>query len=63
METAVLQVDMKDGRVFRIFCANATQKKKTEQSLNKIKDKIEFVRTVTNGIHTHKQWKEIIPTL
>lgn len=62
METILYQVSLKDGRVFRIFCANATQKRKTIQSFQDKRDKIETVTEVKTGIHTVKEWNEILTT-
>lgn len=63
METGVLQIDLKDGRLFRIFYANSTQKKKLLRQFNSVKDKIEIVKTVTNGIHTVKQFEQHLKTI
>jgi len=62
METTVYQIDLKDGRIFRIFCANSTQKRKLLASYYKIKSKVKRLREVTNGIHTIKQWEQIVKT-
>lgn len=62
METGVFQIDLKDGRLFRVFYANSTQKNKLLRQLNSIKDKIDVCHTVTNGIHTVKQFEEHLKT-
>lgn len=63
METGVYQVNLKDGRVFRIFYANSAQKAKLFESLYNLKGKIELGNNITNGIHTLKEWKEISKTI
>jgi len=62
METIVFQIELNDGRVFRVFCANATQKKKVIESYYKIKEKVKEIRTVTNGVHTHQQYEKLLTT-
>lgn len=61
METVLYQVNLKDGRVFRIFCANSTQKRKTIQSFRDKKNEIEMVTEIANGINTAKQWNDFLP--
>ena len=63
METTIYEVGLIDGRTFRIFCANSTQKRKFRASMSKIKHIILDTREITNGIHTMKQWNEIVETL
>ncbi len=63
METSVIQIELKDGRIFRVFCANSTQRKTVGQDFYNLKEKAKRISVVTNGIHTAKQWKEIIKTL
>ena len=63
METSVFQIELKDGRIFRIFCANSTQKMKVVQNFHKLRDKAKSISTITNGVHTTKQWNEIVKYL
>jgi len=63
METIVFEVELKDGRIFRIFCANSTQKEKFIQSYYKVENLFKSCKVITNGIHTVKQWNEMIKTL
>lgn len=63
METGVYQVQLKDGRLFRIFYANSTQKNKLLKQFNSIKDKIEIVKTITNGINTAKEFEQHLKNL
>ena len=62
METIVFQIELNDGRVFRIFCANSTQKKKLIDSYHRIKDKVKEIRTITTGIHTAQQYEKLVTT-
>ena len=59
METAVFQIELLDGRVFRIFCANKNQKLRVIRTVNKLKDKIKLMSQLQSGIHTEKQWSQI----
>lgn len=63
METAVYQIEFKDGRIYRVFYANSSQKQRLLRSINSIKDKVNSTKTVTNGIHNVKQWEEQIKYL
>lgn len=58
METGVYQIELKDGRLWRVFYANSSQKLRLMRSVNSIKNKIDFTKTITNGIHTVKQWEK-----
>lgn len=58
METGVYQIELKDGRIFRVFYANSTQKIKLMRKVNSIKNQIDFTKTITNGIHTVKQFEQ-----
>ena len=59
METTIFEIELNDGRIFRIFCANKTQKNKVLTSYNQIKRHCKELRTITNGIHTTTQWQKI----
>ena len=63
METGVYQVELKDGRIFRIVFVNSTQARKIIDTYNQIKEKVEKIKVITNGLHTAKQWQEIVKTL
>ena len=63
METIVFQIELNDGRVFRIFCANSTQKKKVIDSYYQIKDKVKEITTITTGIHTAQQYEKILAAI
>ena len=60
METIVFEVEFKDGSVFRVFCANRTQKKRFIESFHKIESLYVSSRVITSGIHTVAQWDKII---
>lgn len=61
METIVYQIELKDGRIFRVFCANSTQKKKIIAYT--VNDKVKEIRTITTGVHTTQQYEKIMTTL
>lgn len=63
METIVYQIELNNGRIFRVFCANSTQKKKVIESYHRIKDKVKEITTITTGIHTAQQYEKILSTL
>jgi len=63
METIVFEIELKDGRTFRVFCANSTQKKKVLESYYKIKEKVKEIRTITTGVHTTQQYEKLMTTL
>lgn len=62
METIVYQIELKDGRVFRVFCANSTQKNNVIRSYYRIKDKVKEITTITTGIHTASQYEKLLTT-
>jgi len=62
METIVYQIELKDGRTFRVFCANSTQKNNVTQSYYRIKDKVKEITTITTGIHTASQYEKLLTT-
>ncbi len=52
METIVYEIEFNDGRIFRVFCVNSTQKKKVINSYYKMSDKIKQINVITTGLHT-----------
>jgi hypothetical protein len=60
METTVFELEFNDGRIFRVFCANSTQKKKFLNNHYKYADKVKDVRVLTTGIHTIKEFEQIV---
>lgn len=63
MTTTIFEVTFKDGRKYKVFTANSAQKRKFLQSYNKLKPLCADLKDTVNGIHTFKQWTEIIPHL
>ena len=63
METIVWEIELLDGRIFRVFCANGTQKRKVIATYSKIKDICKEIRVITNGVHTTKEWEKIVKNL
>lgn len=63
METIVYEIELNDSRIFRVFCANATQKKKVIDSYYKIMDKVKTIKVITMGVHTSKQFENILKTI
>ena len=59
METTVFEIELKDGRIFRVFCANSTQKKRVLSTIDKIKHLKPTIKAITNGIHTVSEWEQI----
>ena len=62
METTIFEVKLNDGRIFRVFCANGTQKKKFRATICELKHLNPCVSEITNGIHTMLQWNNITKT-
>lgn len=58
METAIYEIKFLDGRIYRIFCANGTQKDRCLKAINDIKHLIENWMIIVNGIHTVSQWEK-----
>lgn len=59
MQTSLYEITFKDGRVFRVFNANAKQFDRFMTTYGSIKDKCTPI-LVKNGIHTIKEWEEIL---
>lgn len=59
METSIYKITLKDGREFRIFCANSTQRKKLALMLHKKSKMIKDCDQVFNGINTLKQFEDM----
>ena len=63
METIVFEIELFDGRIFRIHCANSKQKAAVVASYYESGHAIKAIRTLTTGLHTTKQWLEISKTI
>ena len=57
MQTALYKISFKDGRVFKVFCANRKQNKTIIAMANAEQDAY-TIEVIEYGIHTFKQWKE-----
>jgi len=60
METIIYEIEFNNGRIFRVFCANSAQKKRVIESYYKIKDEVKNISVITSGIHTVKQYEQIL---
>lgn len=58
METMIYQVELNDGATFRIFCQNKTQKNRAIATFKKMD--IKLITPIVNGIHTIKEWEQIV---
>lgn len=68
METSLYKITFKDGREFRVFCANRKQNKDMLSFLFRNQKQIKKggQQVVECGIHTmtqFKQWEDIIKTI
>ena len=63
MESIVFEIKFNDGRIFRVFCANSTQIKRVMKSYHGFKSKAKEIKVITNGIHTTKQYEQILKTI
>ena len=57
METRVIQIELIDGRTFRVFCANRTQINKTLNQCKKLP--VKLITELTNGLHNTSDFIEI----
>jgi len=60
METTLFEVKTKDGRTFRVFCA---KRKQIEHFVKLVIGKGYTISEIANGIHTIRQFEQIIKTL
>lgn len=63
MSKTVWHIELIDGRIFRIFCDNSKQEKKLILQVKNLDEKVKSFIPITNGIHTAKQFNEILKTL
>lgn len=63
METIVYEIELTDGRKYRAVALNSSQKNRIIQAYHKIKDTVKSINTITSGIHTAKQFEQIIKHL
>ena len=60
METTLYKITFKDGRVFKVFCANSTQKRRFTTTMAQKGALGTKIEELENGIHTIKQWEDIL---
>lgn len=60
METSIFQIEFKDGSIFRIFCANKAQKNRVTKLYNSMRYSIKEFNELVNGIHTCKEFEQIV---
>ena len=60
METGVFEIELTDGRIFRIVYLNSSQKKRFINLYSRIKHKCKRVTYITNGLHTVTQFETIL---
>lgn len=63
METTLFEVNFYDGRKFRIFCYGKNQKNRFRDFSLKIKNEIESITELSNGIHTISEFEKITTNL
>ena len=65
METVIFEIKFKDGRTFRVFCANTHQKNQVLMSTDALKKKglVDSIISIVSGIHTVAEYKKIIADL
>lgn len=60
METTIFEIKFIDGRTFRVNCENRHQKDRMLSWHRENKDKVISFTPILNGIHSTKQFLEII---
>ena len=60
MIQTIFQVSFNDGRIYRIACENTAQITRFNKARYKVRDNITHTSVKTNGIHTVKQWEQIV---
>lgn len=60
METTLFEVKLLDGRIFRVFCRGKNQIKRINNKLFSLREQIETVQIITNGIHTIEEFEKLI---
>lgn len=59
METTLFEVKFYDGRKFKVFCYGKNQKKRFRDECQKLKNEIESITELSNGIYTISQFEKI----
>jgi ABC-type microcin C transport system permease subunit YejB len=62
METALWKIILKNGSIYNVFCANQKQNNEFIMMCNteKVNDLIWHIEIIEKGIHTKKQWDQIL---
>lgn len=63
METTLFELKFHDGRIFRVFCKGKAQKTRFWMMHSKLKNEIESVEEISNGIHTITEFEKITTNL
>ena len=63
METTLFELKLYDGRIFRIFCKGKNQHKRFYAMHSKLKNEIESLEIISNGIHTIAEFEKITTNL
>jgi hypothetical protein len=59
MVTTLFEVKFHNGSKFNVFCSGIAQVKRFRTFTNMLKDEIESIKELTNGIHTISQFEKI----
>ena len=63
MQTILFEVTFYDGRKYRVYCQGKNQIKRFFDFTAKIKNEIENINELQNGIHTIGQFEKITTNL
>jgi len=63
METTLFEVKFYDGRKFRVFCYGKNKKNRFREFTLKLKNEIESIEKLSNGIHTISEFEKITTNL
>jgi len=63
METTLFEVKFYDGRIFRVFCRGKNQIKRFLEMKIKLRNEIENVSEISNGIHLIGDFEKITTNL
>ena len=63
MRTSIWHIELTDGRIFKVFCENATQERKLILQVKELDEKVKSFSLLLNGINTQKQFTKMIKTL
>lgn len=60
METTLYKITFKDGRIFKIFCANKKQKQRLLRVHTGLHEQEALLEILENGIHNIKQFEDYL---